>query len=592
MLEAHPRIKIENVLGVSQATIPYVEWPVGVIGENSQGKSSVCTAIGALLTGNPNPLSFSNLKVYLHDGAEFGEVALVGAHGEEWRRWTVGERTVLKMPDAPEDVSAHCLSLTDFIRQPNLSRRVEIWEGVLLPDRSEMREKLTKQMTEAKVSEGMQRRVQKQLDDDPDWTSAHAVFHAHSKDAKRRWSTITGEAFGAKKAKTWTPKDPDWTAELLEQTVEDSTREFTAAEESLRVMQSADAIDESKRLEADSAAALLPDLQEKANTAMALRTEKESAYREHDKSLDNVRQEGRTRKGQLDKLRKLEPMIDESTPCPYCSAPLVIDHERNVYRREDESAFQERHARWQKQVDELETQQADTRARFIALKEQTKPLWQAFQDAKADNDAKTTKLLSTQGVAGLRAKAVKDDEFNARMSRTETRVNQLRRRLDLVQKYKRAEDAYTSFLGYEVIERLLGPTGVRASTVKEKLDSVYKVIDEICNVACWPTVTLDKNFVVHINHRPAILCSASEQWRAQFALQCAIAVVDKQNVVLADCADMLDDTHWANLLKLGQWLSREKGVAPIVCATMPEGSFGHPGNGGWSEVVMRGGISS
>ena len=568
--------------------IPFVDWPVAVVGQNAQGKSSVCRAIGALLTSNPNPLSFSSLKVYLHNDEDHGEVTLIGPQGEEWRRWTIGERSILRLPEAPPDASAHCLSLTDFINESNMARRIDTWETVLLPDRTKLREKLVERMKKLRVPEGMQRRVEKQLDDDPDWMSAWKIFHAHALDAKRAWSRVTGETFGKTKAPAWHPQDKDWSSELEGQTVEEITREHVAAQEAYRMLQTADAIDASKKLEAQAAAESAPQLKADYLAAeeelQAVQAKWDALVRER----EGYNAEGKARKNQIGIQQATEPKPDDATPCPYCAEPIVIDTDRKLYRREDETAFKARHARWQGKVDALQAAQVETRAKYKDVAERMKPVWGELDAAKRKREVAHTKWKVADSLAGLNDKQVKDDGYNARLVRSEQHVNRIRKHVELVTRHTDAKTAYQSFLGYDTVDNLLGSKGVRADEIRAKLQLLQEAISEVCQHSRWPLVTLDpKSFVPYVGNRPALLCSDSEKWRCQFVLQCAIAIIDKQKIVLADAADMLDWEQWGCLMKLGTWLAKEKGVSPIICATVPAEEV----EDSWTTVVMDEGQS-
>ena len=63
------------------------------------------------------------------------------------------------------------------------------------------------------------------------------------------------------------------------------------------------------------------------------------------------------------------------------------------------------------------------------------------------------------------------------------------------------------------------------------------------------------------------LCSESEQWRAQAALQLTVAALDGSGLVVLDRADVLDEP---NRKGLGAALDRvcgKTGLTVVVCAT-------------------------
>ena len=151
-------IKITNFLGVASVSIPLTTVPVAVIGHNACGKTSIATAIAAILSRNYNPLSIGPTKrPYMRDDADNGEVTLVGEGGSIFRQWVLLEKGIRVLPGGPEDISKHVLGLIDFIAAP-AKYRVEAWETCFLPEPKTLVEMVGNELREATVENGRSRR--------------------------------------------------------------------------------------------------------------------------------------------------------------------------------------------------------------------------------------------------------------------------------------------------------------------------------------------------------------------------------------------------------------------------------------------------
>ena len=132
----------------------------------------------------------------------------------------------------------------------------------------------------------------------------------------------------------------------------------------------------------------------------------------------------------------------------------------------------------------------------------------------------------------------------------------------------------------------LGPKGIRSRAMKEKLDELDAALHQIEEVTHWPRVKLDTSYGVTINGRAGVVSAASERWRAQFVLQCGIAMVLGERYVIADGADILYADARVQFIGLCEWLASNR-IYPIVCATGAIGELPEQ----WRIVTVADGVT-
>ena len=80
------------------------------------------------------------------------------------------------------------------------------------------------------------------------------------------------------------------------------------------------------------------------------------------------------------------------------------------------------------------------------------------------------------------------------------------------------------------------------------------------------------------------LCSASEQWRAQAAIQLTLAAMTGSQAVVLDRADLLDSNNRSGLVRAVNRVSGKTGIAVLLCS-MGEVNEAAP----WKQVAIEGG---
>ena len=154
-----------------------------------------------------------------------------------------------------------------------------------------------------------------------------------------------------------------------------------------------------------------------------------------------------------------------------------------------------------------------------------------------------------------------------------------------------AREHHENIVAYQTIVDVLGPRGVRAQAVEERMKQFDGVLATIAAVTGWPRVALDRHYAVSIGERKILrLCAESERLRAQWCLQIALVRVLREPVAILDAADHLDVANLTGLAKLLAALcSRPNPPAFLVCGTELDHEVVNPGG---LTYVLDEGVSS
>ena len=114
----------------------------------------------------------------------------------------------------------------------------------------------------------------------------------------------------------------------------------------------------------------------------------------------------------------------------------------------------------------------------------------------------------------------------------------------------------------------MSPDGLRLDKLRGRLNKMHSMLDWITNNARWQKVRVSsKNLAITYGGLPIEFCSTSEQFRARVALQLTIAIVSKDDMVVIDAADVLDDLGLRGLAKILLPLADTKDLCIVVTCT-------------------------
>ena len=137
----------------------------------------------------------------------------------------------------------------------------------------------------------------------------------------------------------------------------------------------------------------------------------------------------------------------------------------------------------------------------------------------------------------------------------------------LVRAEAEAARLHQTIARYADIARALGPEGVRAKMLAAGLTKLNAGLGVIAKAAAWPLTAVGDNGGIAIADRPIALCSESERWRAQSAIQLTLGAITGSKVVVLDRGDLLDASNRAGLVKAVSRVVGKTGMAVLLCST-------------------------
>ena len=556
-------ITVTNFLGLLQGKIPLPDSPVAVLGPNASGKTSFAMAMGALLSRTHNPLGLHNSKHYLHEGSDYGEVALKSDTGVEYARWVLSEDAIRVFAEAPAAIHVHATSLTNFVtRKP--ADRVTLWEDVFLPASDKLTGLVTTEIKEKIGQHGLIEEVLNHLRLS-DWKGTEEIYKSLAREEKKKWQQVTGQSWGSKKGVTWVPTN--WRSDFTGVTVMEANTNLEQARESLRNAQTRDAVTESQLLEANEALTEAVDFESKLAQIQEVLSEVNQKVAVAREPYDKLIAEGKAVRKQYNEHVRAKPQAEKTTPCPYCGKPIIVGFDKSLISATNEAAMKSKMQAWEHGEKKLSAQLTALRETVARMCEETVgPL----EHQKSMLEQEESNLTNSAQYARKRATSanskVMTEEDQNQVAIIEQQVKDADEFLKAVTDKNKADASHNSILDYQLIAYTLGPQGIRGQSMKEGLATLHDNLHLVSLKSGWATVSLDKSYAVLYGNRPAALCSESEKWVTQFSLRAALAMSVGDKRVIADGADILDASHRGRLIVLLGMLKKEQ-VYPIICAT-------------------------
>ena len=525
-------ISIRNYRAIDRADIELGGITL-VAGDVGYGKTSVCTAIAAVLSGRgivwPDVLK-KDSKVLVRRGTDKGSItaaadgAIEGEHG--WQR-TVDYPggTVATKGDAVtiDPIAAGLVSLATV---PLKDRAM--WLEDFLPGEPSA-EDFSVAAGDAGLSDENTEKAWVKIDQDG-WDKTLQSARDRAPQVKARWSEVTGEPrWGSAKGADWEPDG--MTDELKSATPSLLAEVQTQAQTRYDEIVAAVAVDAQEMRDLTERASKLPDL---ASTAAALLVEISKA------------------KGVLGAASKaLEAYPDMVGAygrdfCPHCGAEVALryqekkgksgggvlthnltveipaeDNDPDSKRKKREAVIAVSDA--EQVVKNLQAQVTEVEAQVETAGSAKASLEQAEADAEAEPD---------EGPP---------DITKAREDLEEARSDVLR-----LDRYTRAGKLHRLITLNATVIALLSPDGVRGQVLARSLKTFNRehlapIIDSTSKdpAARWSVIEIRPDFVVTWNGYPYGLVSRSQQWRVRAVLAVALAKASGQQAVILDDADVL-----------------------------------------------------
>ena len=566
------KLKIENLLGVKHAEID-LDGIVEVVGPNASGKSSLAACAQALLAHEQNPLGVpatQMARVYLHDGEEEGLAEIEGVEWRPGKGLTVTDGAIpLSRPEA--------VGLVDYTAKRGEKERLESLQSALLPDVAEIidavRERLLRYMPKRDVDGLLEIIGERGFD------AAAAVYGERGREAKRQWQDIAGRAYGVKVASDWRPDG--WLADMDTMTTQQAEEAVTAAREALAALHQVQAVSEAEAESAAEAKAALPGLQASLEV---FQDKEQSIFADLEGlPLDAARRAVKETERELSTLRdraKERPHLS----CPHCQRGVTMG-EDGVLEQYDEEAARLGREQAKTQAQDVSVVLAKRLSEHEALQESAQEYQGRLRTADHEIGKAKTALAVAEKLARNADAEVDTADRRADLMQAEQAVDDAKRTSQMVGAEANAAALSQTIARYAEIVRAIGPQGVRSQMMEAGLKRLNKGLEIIARVALWPLVQVTERGSVMWAIRPVQLCSASEQWRAQAAIQLTLAAMTGSKAVVLDRADLLDASNREGLVRAVKRVSGKTGIAVLLCSTRERTLKAPP----WTQVSIEGG---
>lgn len=506
-------IQVNNFRGIADLHTP-LKGVLLLTGDNGAGKSSACSAIamaacGALL---PEGVTKKTAMLLVKDGEDRATVVLTTETGSASVTWPAVERSTV---GTFTDSSPVAVGLRDLTAEKAADRAAYL---IALLDAKPTTEQVKAELKRLGVPEEWTAGVVKELL--RGWDAAHNAFKELATKAKGQWEKTTGERYGATKALGWRPKG--WAHRLELETASSLERACIEGEEALAGVQ--------RRMGANTAEA--ERLRALAEPLPRLLTAMEEAQAEVERAAADLA----TAKAALAALPP-KPVLDAAPlHCPCCGGVVRLeagvlvedkaysqremDERRYFIAQHDEAASVVKKAHDRVALAETYAQAAD-RKHEAAWNARDKLANLAAGDATAEElKAATENLADLRALVAMKAAVTTATALCEKISRA------------------------------GAVADMLASDGLRLCVLVDKLADFNADLVEICKLALWKPVHIDANMGLSHGGRPAILCSAAEQYRVKVALQLAVALRERAPLVVIDGADILDRPGRNGLIRM------------------------------------------
>ena len=552
------KLTIENTLGIRRAEIELIPGQVlEVVGPNASGKTSLAVCAQAVLARESNPLGLSAAdakRSYPHDGAEDARVMLLATHGypndvQYGFEWHPSRGTVVAAKDVmlshPEAVG-----LVDFTAKRGAKERAAVFQNALLPDPmtvlAAVKEALAAYLPEADLVGVMQ------MLEERGWEPTAGVYEERGRQAKREWRDVTNRTYGVRAAADWRPDG--WLADFDLMAVQEAEAKVTDARDALNAIHRVQAISEADQQRALEAREALPAF-EAATRELLERMDAKLAGRDAIPAAA-ARREADAFQGQIAEAQKNKSGWQS---CPNCGHHLVL---QNGIIVSDESTAEE----WDAQIAELQANQEAAESRASRMEEEYNAVDAELIAIRAEHGRENASLFALRQAASIEGQ-VQSEAGRVALAQAEQAVGDALEVVRLVRAEADAGRLHETIVRYTEIARALGPEGVRARMLADGFKKMNAGLRVVANVSGWPLTAVADSSSITIGGRPVQMCSESERWRAQAAIQLTLAAITESKAVVLDRGDLLDQANRHGLAMALQRVAEKTGMAILLCST-------------------------
>ena len=549
-----PKLKIENLLGVKRAEID-LDGIVEVVGPNASGKSSLAACAQALLAHEQNPLGVpatQAARVYLHDGEDEGLAEIEGVEWRPGKGLTVTDGAVaLSRPEA--------VGLVDYTARRGEKERLESLQSALLPAVSEILDAVRNRLLEYMPAHDVNGLME--IVGERGFDAAKDIYVDRGKKAKKQWREITGMNYGTRVAPDWRPDG--WLADMDAMTVQQAEEAVTATREALAALGRVQAVTEAEAHSAGEARDALPGLK----AVLKIADDKTQAIRANLEGMALSASASAVKEAEQELAEKRALMhVTPHLSCPHCQRGVVLVGDGTLERY---NAVVSRQAReWaEAEAVEIEGVLAERIREHEAAQRTAQGRAEHLRTAEHETGEAMTAVAVAEKLARNAGAEVDTADRRADLMQAEQAVDDAKRRVGMVSAEARAAELSETIARYTEIGSALGPQGVRSKMMEAGLRKLNQGLAVIGGVTDWPSIEVGDKGAVVWGGRPIQLCSASEQWRAQAAIQLTLAAMTGSQAVVLDRADLLDPRNREGLVRAVQRVSGKTGIAVLLCST-------------------------
>ena len=576
------KLQIERTLGIISAEIDLEPGRiVEVVGPNASGKTSIAVCAQAVLARESNPLGLNAAdakRSYPHDGADDATVALGTYDNAPGSATWYPSRGTIAADSEFAISNPEAVGLIDFTAKRGAKERAAVFQSALLPDPDTVldavKERLGEYLDPKDLAGAMEMLAER------GWEATEAVYGDRGRTAKREWASITGRTYGVRVAADWRPDG--WLADFDHMTVQIAEERVTNARDALNALHRVQAVTEAEQEAAERAAVGLPAKQREHDDLVAALT------RAQDDANAVPVAAAKIAKDKLgDEWHQSQVAAPQSYDCPTCSEPLIF-HDGRLTPLADWKQPQPREG-LDAEIEAATAQHSTLLAEWGELDQQVQRLRTQANSVAVD--------VSTLERDSAKTGPVQTEADRAALARAEQDVEDARVVVRLVKAEADATRLHETIVRYTEIARALGPEGVRAKMLEKglrTLNSGLRVIHDASKNAnglpTWPLVYVSENGSIYstaygTRERPIALCSESERWRAQAAIQLTLGAITGSKAVVLDRGDILDASNRAGLVCAVNRVASKTGMAVLLCST------GTPAaDAPWTQIQVADGV--
>jgi hypothetical protein len=540
-------IHVSHFLGIEAADIE-LSTPISLVcGANGAGKSSLKDAVALALTADLGRVGLKKeAPALIREGADLAVCELKTVDGDEYCV-TInrsGKITDSFSKRSHDPVLSFVLDAQALARITHTERRAFLYDLMSLKtDGPAIVERLkARGLDGAKIT-----RVEPLL---------RSGFDAASKDAKEKatqakgaWKTVTGEAYGSDKAKTWRASVPPFDAKIGAALVTELQHLDVAAEQWQQSIGKLQA-EEQRRA---ALRAKLPGPQEQAarigRIEVKLATDEQTlAGVAASLKVAEDAHGGAPRVGLVHDLASsladaLHYIPDDAAGRGDACAALDA-YERTHGEIGTTDSNPEAAAR-------LPELQHAHQVAASAVANDRRDL-DAAKRAKAEADSITAELAEVFDAAALAEAREQAATLKTKRSELVTKIDAQKSIKALVEgaeaKTKAAAGHAADVLDWDALGDALGPNGIPAEILAEALGPINERLAQSAADAGWPTVVISADMAITAAGREYRLLSESEKWRCDAMLAEAVAQISGARLLVIDRFDCLDLQGRADLL--------------------------------------------